>query len=99
MSVEQVPAPEWENWIALNQGVLIDIREPREWEQGTLEGARLISVGDLLESMESMDRSTPILLVCRSGSRSHQAAAFMEMSGFKAVANLAGGMHALGLQA
>lgn len=99
MAIEQVPAPEWENWITLNSGVLIDVREPHEWQQGTLPGAKLISVGDLVDKMEAMDHTAPILLVCRSGSRSHQAALYMAISGFTAVANLAGGMKALGMQA
>lgn len=98
MEIEQVPASEWENWITRNDGVLIDVRQPFEWQLGTLPGAKLISMGDLPDEMESLDRSAPVLLVCHSGSRSHQAAVFMMISGFKEVANLAGGMKALGMQ-
>jgi rhodanese-related sulfurtransferase len=54
---------------------------------------------DLPAAMTEMDPSTPTLLVCRSGSRSQRAAVFLAMSGFTSVANLAGGMKALGLQA
>jgi len=99
MEVEQVPASEWEKWVATNDGLLVDVRQPDEWELGTLPGAELISMVDLPAAMTEMDPSTPTLLVCRSGSRSQRAAVFLAMSGFTSVANLAGGMKALGLQA
>ncbi|HEX2153758.1 MAG TPA: rhodanese-like domain-containing protein [Acidimicrobiia bacterium] len=98
MEIEQVPASEWETWVDRNGGMVLDVREPAEWELGTLPGAVRIRLGDLSESVSSLDASKPTLVVCRSGSRSFQAALFLSMSGFKWAANMAGGMKALGLQ-
>ena len=98
MQIEQVPATEWEAWLSTNGGILLDVREPVEWAHGTLPGARQVRLFELPETIEDLDKTTPVLIVCRSGSRSQQAAMYMAMSGFESVANLAGGMKALGLQ-
>lgn len=98
MEIEQVPASEWKNWIQKNNGMILDVREPHEWALGTLPGAIQISAGSLRQALETLDKSTDILVVCRSGNRSQHVAAFMKMSGFESVANMAGGMKALGLQ-
>lgn len=95
---ENVPAHEWENWVTTNEATVIDIREPAEWELGTLPGALLISMGEILQSIDQLDGEAPTLLVCRSGSRSQQLAGYLAMRGFTRVANMAGGMKALGLQ-
>ncbi|MGA7097264.1 MAG: rhodanese-like domain-containing protein [Acidimicrobiia bacterium] len=98
-SFENVPAQGWEDWVAGTGATVIDIREPAEWELGTLPGAKLISMGEIPQRMSEFDKDAPLLLVCRSGSRSHQVAAFLAMSGYTRVANMTGGMKALGMQA
>lgn len=98
MEIEQVPASEWKNWIDKNNGVILDVREPHEWALGILPGALQISMGSLPKTLDSLDKTADILVVCRSGNRSQHVAAFMKMSGFESVANLAGGMKALGMQ-
>lgn len=97
-TVESVPAADWEEWVAENEGAVLDIREPWELEQGTLPGATLIVMGELPGRLDELDPAQPLLIVCRSGGRSQQVAMFLSMSGFERVANMAGGMKALGLQ-
>ncbi len=97
-SIEQVPAPEWQTWLEANQGLLLDVREPHEWSLGTLPGAVQISVGDIPDRLEELVDKTAVLVVCRSGARSEQVAVFLSMNGLSNVANLAGGMKALGMQ-
>ncbi len=98
MEIEQVPAEDWQDWVGDRQGVVLDVREPYEWEMGTLPGAIRIRLGELPDSLDDLDPATPTLIVCRSGNRSQQAAVFMKMAGFEEPANMAGGMKALGLQ-
>lgn len=98
MEIEQVPAQEWETWIQEHDGVILDIREPTEWELGTLPGAVRLRMGDLGDSIDTLDRQRPTLVVCRSGNRSQQVAVFLTRSGFENAANMAGGMKALGMQ-
>jgi len=95
--IEQIPASEWENWIAENDGNVLDVREPDEWALGTLPDAVLLSIGQIIERREELDSDTPWLVVCHTGGRSQQVATYLGMNGYSA-ANLAGGMKALGLQ-
>jgi rhodanese-related sulfurtransferase len=96
--IEQVPADHWESWVAGNQAVVLDVREAREWALGTLPGSLLVSMSELIERVEELPRDRPILCVCRSGNRSQQVAAYLTMNGFGEVANLSGGLKALGMQ-
>lgn len=73
---------------------IIDVREPAEFEGslGRIGGARLIPLADLPARMAELDRARPVVTVCRSGTRSAQAAILLSKAGFADVANLAGGM-------
>ena len=96
--IENVAAQDWEAWIDSTGGTVLDIREPFEWEQGVLPDATLMSMGEIPERMGELDNDQALLVVCRSGGRSQQVAAYLMMNGFSKVANMTGGMHALGLQ-
>jgi rhodanese-related sulfurtransferase len=96
--VESVQAPDWETWIADTGGRILDIREPWEWEQGTLPGATLISMGEIPGRLGELDTDQALLVICRSGGRSQQVALYLSMNGFARVGNMSGGMKALGLQ-
>ena len=96
--IEQVPAPEWQTWLEANQGMILDVREPHEWALGTLPGAVRISMGDIPDRLQELVGETAVLVVCRSGARSEQVRVYLSMNGLANVANLAGGMKALGMQ-
>ncbi len=93
-----VPAVEWKQWTDDNDAVILDVREPDEWELGTLPGSTLVSMGEVVTKLEEFDKTKPILCVCRSGGRSGQVAAYLSAQGFETVANMAGGVKALGMQ-
>ncbi len=80
-----------------NDATVLDVREPDEWELGTLPGAVLISQGEIVDRMEELPKDKPVLCVCRSGGRSSNVAAFLSFNGYQ-TANLSGGMKALGMQ-
>lgn len=73
---------------------VVDVREPQEYtgELGHIPGARLVPLGQLAGTVDTLDRSRPTVAVCRSGARSARAVAILEKAGFERVANLAGGM-------
>ena len=96
--IDTVPATEWENWLSENGGVVLDVREPWEWELGVLPGAIQISMGEIPARVADLDTDRAYLVVCHVGGRSQQVAAYLAMNGYERVANLAGGMKALGLQ-
>jgi adenylyltransferase/sulfurtransferase len=72
--------------------VLIDVREPREWELARIEGARLVPLGTLEAAIPSLDRTSDIVVYCKSGARSANAAKQLRAAGFTRVRNLAGGI-------
>lgn len=96
-SIEQVPAQDWKEWVEKNEGVLLDVREPMEWAQGTLPESTMISLSFLPASLGQLDPNRPILVVCRAGNRSQLAAQFLQRNGFPETANLAGGLTSIGL--
>ena len=75
-----------------SSGQLIDVREPDEVAGGSLPGAVNIPLGDLPSRVGELDQARRVVLLCRSGGRSTQAAEFLTASGFGDVVNLAGGM-------
>lgn len=95
---EKVPAESWETWSTENDAVILDVREPEEWKLGTLPGSTLISMGEIMERFAELDKNRAVLCVCRSGSRSGQVAASLSALGFAKVANMTGGVKALGMQ-
>ena len=73
---------------------LVDVREPGEFdgELGHIDGAELLPLSHLRGALAGWDRDSSLVVVCRSGARSAQAALILEGAGFSRVANLAGGM-------
>jgi queuine tRNA-ribosyltransferase len=75
-----------------SDAILVDVREPEEWREGHVAGARHIPMGQLPAELASLPRQAPIYLICRSGARSHRAAAHMLTAGFERARNVKGGM-------
>ena len=73
---------------------VVDVRERDEFTDalGHIPGARLIPLSTLPAHVAELDRSLPVVTVCRSGARSAQASVMLQKSGLTQVANLAGGM-------
>ncbi|QRG68117.1 rhodanese-like domain-containing protein [Brevibacillus choshinensis] len=70
---------------------VIDVREVDEWNAGHIKQAKLIPLGFLPHRIEELDKDVPIVMVCRSGARSHMATEYLTAQGFDA-ANMVGGM-------
>jgi rhodanese-related sulfurtransferase len=72
--------------------VVIDVREPNEWNLGRLPGAVHIPRGQLEGHIEGRARrDQPVVLYCASGSRSALAADVLQQMGFEDVRSLADG--------
>jgi molybdopterin/thiamine biosynthesis adenylyltransferase/rhodanese-related sulfurtransferase len=74
--------------------VMLDVREPVEWEIVHLPNARLIPRGELPERIHELDTADEIVVYCKTGMRSAAALAFMRQAGFRKVKNLRGGIDA-----
>ena len=73
---------------------LIDVREPDEYigPLGHIDGAQLTPVGAFCESTPDLDKSKPVVLICRSGNRSAKASYWAKECGYENTYNLFGGM-------
>ena len=84
VTIDGVPDP-------LPEGlVVLDVREPVEWEHGHIDGAVHIPL-QLLPTRHTELPQAQTLVVCKVGGRSSQAVAWLQQQGHDAV-NLAGGM-------
>ena len=92
----QSPVPEIgprEAAARLQQGeaVVIDVREPAEYEAGHVPGARHIPQCQLADRLAEVPRDREVVVVCRSGMRSLRCAQFLKQVGYERVLNLKGG--------
>jgi len=80
---------------ALRDGgaLMLDVREPNEWDAGHIPGATLIPLGQLSSRLAEVPRDRMVATVCRSGNRSAQARDILVAAGFSAVTSMAGGMN------
>ena len=79
----------------LDDSVILDVREPDEYEQGAIPGALHIPRGNLESQVEGKipDKSTPVIVQCASGFRSAFATKTLQDLGYTNVVNLAGGFN------
>jgi rhodanese-related sulfurtransferase/rubrerythrin len=73
---------------------LVDVRQPWEYEEDHIPGAKLIPLGDLKDSLDEVDKEKPAVVYCAVGGRSRVAAQLMRGMGFPEVYNLSGGIKA-----
>jgi rhodanese-related sulfurtransferase len=72
--------------------LLLDVRQPEEYEAGHIPGAMLIPLGELEARQEELERDKKIITYCRSGRRSMAAAIALCGLGFKHIHNMEGGI-------
>lgn len=70
--------------------VIVDVRKPDEWEEGSIEGAQKIFVGDLEERIKEVPRDRELVAMCSVGHRGGLAASIMERHGLRALNYLGG---------
>lgn len=73
-----------------NGEVIIDVREPHEYENGHIKGAKNIPLSQLRERMDEIPQDKPVYLHCRSGQRSYNAVLALQNAGYKNVYNIMG---------
>ena len=73
---------------------LVDVREPAEFtgELGHIPGAALVPLATVMAQSVSWNKEEVLVLVCKSGGRSGNAAQALSRAGFSKVMNLVGGM-------
>jgi adenylyltransferase/sulfurtransferase len=72
--------------------VILDVREPQEYQINRIPGSVLIPLGELPRRLNEVDPSQEIITQCKSGMRSAKAADILRQKGFAKVRNLKGGI-------
>lgn len=70
---------------------VIDVREPHEVEICSM-GAELIPMGEVMDNLDRISKSKPVVIHCRSGARSGAIVKALEQKGYENVFNLKGGI-------
>jgi len=95
--MQSMTAPELAVWLAdpsRPQPVLLDVREPWEYQTCRIAGSLSIPMNTVPARLQELDDEVPIVCICHHGARSMSVAAFLERNGFAQVINLTGGVHA-----
>jgi rhodanese-related sulfurtransferase len=75
-----------------NSPLVIDVREPEEYQDGHILRAKLIPLGELQQRLGQLPKDQEIVCVCASGSRSSSATRALINAGYLAI-NMNGGMY------
>jgi adenylyltransferase/sulfurtransferase len=70
---------------------ILDVRQPHEYQIANL-GGHLIPLNDLAQRVNELDPKREIVVHCKTGGRSAQAADILRQAGFQRVLNLQGGI-------
>jgi rhodanese-related sulfurtransferase/rubrerythrin len=95
--VQVIFPDELKAYMAANQEgtyTLLDVRQPHEYEEAHLPGARLLPLPRLADSLGQMDSRKPTIVYCAVGGRSSTAAQMLMHQGFTEVMHLQGGIDA-----
>ena len=74
--------------------LLLDVREPWEWETARIAGSTLIPMREIAGRFGEVDPAREVVAICHHGGRSMQVAMFLEKNGFAKIHNLVGGVDA-----
>ena len=94
-AVREVEPAEAEEELGRDKAVVLDVREPDEYEQGALPGAVHIPRGTLETSVEGKipDKTSHVVVYCAGGTRSAFAAKTLQDLGYSDVASVVGGFN------
>jgi rhodanese-related sulfurtransferase len=92
-TLPNVSAPELGRRLGADPSLLVlDVREPFEWNEGHISGAMHIPMRQIAERAGELPRDRPIALVCRGGPRSSTVGSLLLTRGFTRLVNVWGGM-------
>jgi len=95
--MNQITPGELAAWLAdtgRDKPLLLDVREPWEWQAARIEGSRHIPMREVPAWLGEIDPAQEVVAICHHGARSQQVAMFLEKNGFSRIHNLQGGVDA-----
>ncbi len=94
--IEQIDPAEAREEVSSGDAILIDTREPHEWDEAHIDGATLVPPAEVGERIAELapDPSQRVVLYCATGNRSARAADELRELGYENAASVAGGIAA-----
>jgi adenylyltransferase/sulfurtransferase len=89
---EVTPAEAFAQLAGDPNALLLDVREPHEHAIAQVKGARLLPLAFLSQAIPNLERTRPIFVHCKAGTRSARAVRELKAAGFERVWNVAGGI-------
>ena len=79
---------------AAEQPLLLDVREPWEFDRARIEGSTLVPMRSVPDRLQELDPQRETVVICHHGIRSRMVGHYLESQGFSKVINLSGGVAA-----
>jgi len=76
----------------MNRPLVLDVREPWEFEEGHIEGALNIPTSEFVERFREVPKDENVFIICEHAVRSKQVYHFLEEMGYEKIVDVAGGM-------
>ena len=95
--MQHLRPPELRAWLddpGRAKPLLLDVREPWEYDICHITGSRLMPMRQVLDQAGTIAANAEVVVICHHGIRSFQIAKVLERQGFSAVYNLTGGVEA-----
>ena len=95
--MQQITPQDLQQWLAdpeRTAPVLLDVREPWEYQTCRIEGSTLVPMNTIPARAPELDSAADTVVICHHGARSFQVAMFLERNGFSSLYNLQGGVNA-----
>lgn len=95
--MRQLSASQLKEWLADEaraKPVLLDVREPWEFETCRIAGSQSMPMRSVPARYQELKRDADVVMICHHGARSFQAGMFLEQMGFTGIINLQGGVAA-----
>lgn len=93
-SIKEFPADTIQNWLEQGDVLLVDVREPREYEAEHIAGAMLLPLSSLDPDYFPVLPGRKVVLHCAVGKRSEAAAKMLIVAGHTDIAHMTGGLSA-----
>jgi rhodanese-related sulfurtransferase len=97
LTVTQITPQLLQQWLSdggRKPPVLLDVREPWEYQTCRIEGSTLAPMNTIPARAQELDPGMETVVICHHGARSFQVALFLERNGFSNLYNLQGGINA-----